>query len=86
MKVVSLFQTVDGKQFANKEDAKRHETELETLDKLRKLLQPSINSELTRRGNIDNVLRNILLESAEMRNILLAYGKKMPKEKAVEAA
>jgi adenine-specific DNA methylase len=86
MKVVSVYQTADGKQFANKEDARRHEVECETLDKLRNLLKTSIDSAYCQRGNIDNVLRNILLESAEVRNILLSYGKRMPKEQPAAAA
>ena len=85
MKVVSVFQTVDGKQFADKKEAQKHENECEALAKLRNLLQTAISSELTRRGNIDNVLRNILMESAEVRNILLTYSKKAPKEELIAA-
>jgi hypothetical protein len=80
MKVVSVFQTADGKQFTDRKDAQKHENECESLLKLRNLLQHAIDSELTRRGNIDNVLRNILMESAEVRQILQTYSKKMPKE------
>jgi hypothetical protein len=86
MKVVSVYQTVDGKQFASKDDARRHEVEHETLEKLRKLLDASINSAYCRQGNIDNVLRLILMESAEVRNILLSYSKKSPKEQPANAA
>lgn len=86
MKVVSVYQTEDGKQFHNKELARKHEIELETLGRLRGLLKTAIDSELTRRGNIDNVLRNILLESAEVRAILQSYSKKMPKEQPAAAA
>jgi hypothetical protein len=85
MKVVSMFQTVDGKTFTSKAEAQRHENEHEALAKLRSLLNSAIQSELTRRGNIDNVLRNILLESSEVRNILATYAKKTPKETPKEA-
>ena len=86
MKVVSVFQTADGKQFNNREDARRHEAECEALEKLRKTLTSSINSELVRRGNIDNVLRHILLESVEVRSILASYAKKTPKQQPAAAA
>jgi len=79
MKVISVFQTADGKQFASKAEAQRHEAELETLAGLRTLLQNAINSELTRRGNIDNVLRNIIMEAGAIRNLLQTHSKKMPK-------
>ena len=82
MKVVSVFQTVDGKQFDNRENAQRHEAECEALEKLRALLTSSINSELVRRSNIDNVLRHILLESVEVRTILASFTKKTPKQAA----
>ncbi len=85
MKVVSVYQTADGKQFQDKRLAQQHENECEALAKLRSLLTAAINSELTRRGNIDNVLRNMLMEHAELRNILQTYGKKMPKEAALAA-
>jgi hypothetical protein len=80
MKVVSVFQTKDGKTFNDRSTAKKHESELESLEKLRALLSTSINSELVRRGNVDNVLRHILLESASVRSILQSHAKKMPKE------
>ncbi len=80
MKIVSVFQTADGKQFTDRTAAKKHESELEAVEKLRALLSTSINSELVRRGNIDNVLRHILLESASVRTILQSHAKKMPKE------
>jgi len=82
MKVVSLFQTADGKQFVKREDARKHEAEMEAIDSLRRLFNASINSEMVRRGNIDNVLRHILLESANVRHILQTYNKKTPKEVA----
>jgi len=86
MKVVSLFQTADGKQFTNRDEARRHETECEALEKLKALLASSIGSELVRRGNIDNVLRHILLESVEVRGILASHAKKTPKQAAKAAA
>lgn len=79
MKIVSMFQTADGKQFNSRDDAKKHEVEYEAIDKLRNLLTSSISSELVRRGNVDNVLRHIILESAEVRAILQTYNKKLPK-------
>jgi hypothetical protein len=81
-----MFQTCDGKTFTDKNEAQRHENEHEALAKLRSLLNSAIQSELTRRGNIDNILHSILMESAEVRNILITYNKKMPKEAAKVAA
>jgi hypothetical protein len=86
MKVISLFQTADGKQFTNRDEARQHETECETLAKLKGLLASSIGSELVRRGNIDNVLRHILLESASVRGILTSHAKKTPKQVVAAAA
>jgi hypothetical protein len=86
MKVVSVYQTADGKQFNDREVARRHEAECEALEKLRITLTSSINSELVRRGNIDNVLRHILLESADVRNILASYAKKTPKQQPTASA
>ncbi len=86
MKTVSMFQTADGKTFSNRDEARRHEAEYEAMEKLKKLLASSINSELVRRGNIDNVLRHIILESAEMRNILSTHAKKSPKQATESAA
>lgn len=84
MKIVSVFQTADGKQFTSRTDAKKYESELEALERLRALLSTSINSELVRRGNIDNVLRHILLESADVRSVLQSHAKKTPKETQAE--
>lgn len=86
MKIVSKFQTEDGKTFDSKQEALRHEAEYDALAKLRCLLNAAIQSELTRRGNVDNVLRNILMDSAEIRTILTAYNKKAPKEAVAAAA
>ena len=86
MKVVSVYQCVDGKQFTCRDAARRHEAECEAVAKLKELLASSIASELTRRGNVDNVLRHILLESAAARNILASYAKKSPKQVATAAA
>jgi dsDNA-binding SOS-regulon protein len=86
MKIMMVYQTADGKTFEDKEEAKRHELELDTINKLRSLLAASINSELVRRGNIDNVLRQMLLEHAEVRNILQSYNRKMPKIETAEVA
>jgi hypothetical protein len=79
MKVISVFQTADGKQFTDRDDAKKHEAELEAMDALRKILSTSINSDLVRKGNIDNVLRHILLEAADVCSALQTHKKKTPK-------
>ena len=79
MKIVSVFQTADGKQFSDKDEARKYETELEAMTALRSLLSASIESQMARSGNIDNVLRQLLMETSEVRRILTTYGKKMPK-------
>ena len=86
VKIISVFQTADGKQFASKTEAQTHEADLEVLAGLRTLLQNAINSELTRRGNIDNVLRNIIMESGVIRKLLQTHSKKMPKVQPAQAA
>jgi len=86
MKIVPFYVTDDGKKFADKTDARKHEVETEALEKLRFLLKASIDSSLTKPGNADNVLRNILMESQEVRNILLSYSKKYPREQVEEVA
>jgi len=86
MQIISLFQTVDGKRWTTKGEAQKHEAELETLVGLRTLLHNAINSELTRRGNIDNVLHNIIMESGAIRALLTTHSKKMPKVAAQAAA
>lgn len=86
MQALTVFQTADGKQFTNRVEARKHEVELETLASLRTLLKSSIDSAMTHRGNVDNVLRHIMMEHAEVRKILTAMNKKTPKEAAIVAA
>lgn len=86
MKVIPFYVTEDGKQFTCKVDARKHEVELEAVGVLRNLLKSSIESSLTRSGNIDNVLRHMLMEASEIRAVLQSYVKKMPKEERSKAA
>ena len=79
------FKTADGKEFTSREQARLHQIELAALEALRGLLKVSIESSLTRTGNVDNVLKNVLMEGQEIRKILLSYSKMQPKKKA-EAA
>jgi hypothetical protein len=81
MKTVQLYVTCDGQQFTTKEDARKHEVEVETMNHLRLLLKSAIDSCMTRQGNIDNVLKNILEEHCTIRSILLSYCKKTPRQK-----
>jgi hypothetical protein len=82
MKTVQLFVTCDGQQFVSKEDARKHEVQVEALNHLRLILKSAIDSSMTRQGNIDNVLKNILEEHNTIRGILLSYCKKTPRTKA----
>lgn len=86
MKIVQLFKTDDGKTFEKRDDARKHEVEQEALGKLRNLLKASINSQLVRTGNVDNVLINILTDAAAVSEILLSFRKKQPKDEAKKAA
>jgi hypothetical protein len=77
---------VDGKEFDSEVDARKYAVEHEALGKLRALLNAAINSELVRKGNVDNVLRNILGEASAVSEVLSSYRKKQPKEVAAKAA
>jgi hypothetical protein len=79
MKIIKQFQTEDGKVFESQSLARTHEVEVETLAQLRALLKTSIDSSLCRQGNIDNVLKNILMEPVLLIDILQSYRKKLPK-------
>jgi hypothetical protein len=83
MKCVPFYVTADGKQFTEKSEAKKHEIDLQTLVELRSTLQASINSAMTRSGNIDNVLKHILLESAAISTVLANYKRKQPRKVVV---
>jgi glutamate synthase domain-containing protein 3 len=81
MKTISVYVTDDGKQFQDRNDARAHEVHEEAVGKLRQLLQSAIHSTMCRQGNIDNVLRNLLMESQEVSNILNSYRRQTPKAK-----
>lgn len=81
---VSKFKTADGKEFTSREAARQHQVEMAALQALRTLLKVSIESSQVRQGNIDNVLKQMLMEGQEIRNILLAYSKMQPKKKEVQ--
>ncbi len=85
MKIVRKFQTDDGQEFTDQVKARQHEVEQEALGKLRNLLKSAIDSSLTRQGNVDNVLKNIIGEASEVSAILSSYRKKQPKETSAEA-
>lgn len=77
--IVRKYKTGDGKEFDSEADAKKHIVEHEALEKLRALFSVAINSSLTRQGNVDNVLRNLIGEASEVSKILATYRKKLPK-------
>jgi hypothetical protein len=81
MKIIQRFQTDDGKEFTDEVEARKHELELRTLSQLKDLLKPSIDSMLVRPGNVDNVLKNILLEAPEVVKIIQSYRKRQPRDK-----
>lgn len=81
MKIVSMFETADGKQFSSRDEARKHEVEIETMKKLSVLLESSI-----RTGRPDSVLRHMMLESLEIMAILGSHRKKMPREAAKQKA
>lgn len=75
-----------GREFDTPLAARQFVVEQEALDKLRNLLKAAIDSSLTRQGNVDNVLKNILGEAAAVSEILLSYRKKQPKQVEAKAA
>lgn len=77
MKIVSKYETEDGKMFDTREAARGHEVDLETLNNLQKLLHTSIQT-----GRIDSVLRHLLVESSAIAAILSTHRKKLPKVKS----
>jgi hypothetical protein len=72
---------VGGKTYYSLREAKRALVELSAVAKLREVLAYSIKSSLTRCGNIDNVLVELLAESDTVRQILTEYSKKSGKRK-----
>lgn len=76
MKVVSLFQTDDGKTFETKEEARQHEIEVEAVNKLKTVLASSINT-----GRVEAVLKHLVVEYAVVRAILSNYGLRLPRKK-----
>jgi hypothetical protein len=84
MRVIRKFQTADGKEFLDELAAKKHEVEIDSLNQLRNLLNLSINSNQVRPGNIDNVLKQILVETPNLINILRSYQRKQPRKKEPE--
>jgi dihydropteroate synthase len=81
MKTLQVYETSDGKRFEDKTAAKRHETELEALELLRSILDTSIKT-----GRPESILRHVLLEAADVMEVLRTYQRKQPKTKAPLAA
>lgn len=73
--------SVDGKEFNSESEARQYAIEHEALGDLRKMLKDTISSSLTRQGNIDNVLKHILDQSAEVSRVLSTYRRRQPKKK-----
>lgn len=76
MKVVSVYQTDDGKTFETKEEARNHEVDMETLAKLRIALASSIQT-----GRVESVIKHLLVEAVAVGNILASYRKQQPRKK-----
>lgn len=70
---------VGGKEFEDAATARKFAVDDEALSALRLLLKASIESSLVQRGNVDNVLKNILGDAAAVSEILLTYRKRQPK-------
>ena len=78
MKRVTKWMTDDGKLFDDESLARQHENMESTFLKLMTLLAVS-----TRTGRPESVLREILVESSKVSDILAAYRRKLPAKKNV---
>lgn len=76
---------VGGQEFNDAASARKYAVDAEALNSLRTLLNVAINSDLVRKGNVDNVLKNILGDAAAVAEILLTYRKRQPKEIKIAA-
>ena len=74
MKKISKYRTADGKEFDNQADAKVHENEIVALQGLFAVLKTSLTT-----GRADGILKHILYEEEQIREILLAYRRRLPK-------
>lgn len=77
VKSIQKYVCEDGKEFTTREEAVAHEVELEAIANLKQVLASS-----NKMGRLsEQILREILLESQSISNVLSRYRKRMPKEK-----
>jgi len=76
MKIVSRYETADGATFEDKDEAKKHEAELEAITSLNALLNTSLQT-----GRPASILKHVLLESEEIVKIITKYHKRLPRKK-----
>ena len=79
IKKMSMYQTSDGKQYTDRNQAKQHEAELTALSELRHALRESIAT--TRAAA---VIEQMIGEEEMVRAILNNYHKHLPKPEIVE--
>lgn len=76
MKLVSVYQTDDGKNFATKDEAKTHEAECAAIKELGNILSASL-----RTGRPESIVREIILESVAVMAALTRHRKRLPRQK-----
>lgn len=76
IKAIRVYQTSDGKNFNNQKEAKEHENVLESMEQLRYILRTSLST-----GRSESVLKQILLEQTAIREVLVRYNKRKPKQR-----
>lgn len=74
IKIVQVFKTEDNVIFDSRDAAQTHEATVETMKALSAVLFASIKS-----GSPESMLKEILLESQAVSNVLTRYRKRMPK-------
>ena len=74
MQKVTRFVTADGSEFDSQDKAKMHELELATLEELKSICQSGYKT-----GDVQRMLRHILLENVAIRQVLTSYNKRIPK-------
>jgi hypothetical protein len=72
---VAKFQTSDGKLWDREQDAKEHENRAEAVRKMLALLKETMKT-----GRPEAILHQIVVEETAVRDILLAYHKRLPKQ------
>ena len=74
MKRICRYQTSDGQEFENLEDARVHEILLETLGELVAEIQPAYNTD-----RAEAVVKSIISHAKEIRDILNKHLRRQPK-------